>query len=72
VRPNGVAAQAFEPDIPFTSAPPNTAKSGTLRLAGALMALVFPGGAVSAEPGISRFPDLQLHIRCLVLAHHPQ
>jgi hypothetical protein len=38
-----VAAEAFEPDIPFTSAPPNAAKSGTLRPKMALMALVFPG-----------------------------
>src|SRR4030081_4161052 len=29
------------------------------------------GAMRSIEPGISRFPDVQLHIRGLVLAHHP-
>src|SRR5713226_3293360 len=29
------------------------------------------GAMRSIEPGISRFPDVQLHIRGLVLTHHP-
>src|SRR5580698_1417804 len=32
---------------------------------------VIPGRCESIEPGISRFPDAQLRICGLVLAHHP-
>jgi hypothetical protein len=31
----------------------------------------FRGANETSEPAISRFPDVQLHIWGLVLAHHP-